>query len=38
MSSIAHLQATFTRSADLLREDIDVEVAMDDMLAEKNVL
>ena len=38
MSSIAHLQATFTRSADLLREDIDVEAAMDDMLAEKNVL
>ena len=35
MSSIAHLQATFTRSTDWPREDIDYEAAMADMLAEQ---
>ena len=35
MSSIAHLQATFTRSTDWPREDIDHEAAMADMLAEQ---
>ena len=34
MSSIAHLQATFSRSTDWPREDIDLEAAMDDMLTE----
>ena len=35
MSSIAHLQTTFTRSTDWPREDIDHEAAMKDMLAEQ---
>ena len=35
MSSISHLQATFTRSTDWPREDIDHEAAMEDMLAEQ---
>jgi len=35
MSSIAHLQATFTRSTDWPREDIDRQAAMADMRAEQ---
>ena len=35
MSSIAHLQTTFSRSTDWPREDIDHEAAMKDMLAEQ---
>lgn len=35
MSSIAHLQATFTRSTDWPREDISRDAAMEDMLTEQ---
>ena len=38
MSSIAHLQATFTRSTDWPREDIDREAAMADMRPNRRVL